>query len=302
MTTSSESINSTSTQTVSTQSTSTPKSVSCTPISTKTIFDVTVTIPDSINCQTLACTSIKNDSGVASVSTPSESIPMSVTISITPTSIPKIDSCTPISTTIVSGVPEESVSTKSGPNNVYKVSLREQILNLLKVHCSNGISEVPTSKPPRCICQYCKHVDNLPMDKSAINNKFTQFKNNENLHTDMYSSDLAASDSEAKDIWVNELSSLIRKNDESHKVPVPTASTSNTLTSIKSVISKVYKVAEKRKPYLSFCIICKKSQLAYSSTCINCQAQLKNNEFFNPPRYENRNYKYKYGNNTYRYY
>lgn len=43
-------------------------------------------------------------------------------------------------------------------------------LKFLKNLCVSGISEIPTSKPPPCICEYCVYTDNLPVEQSvAIN-------------------------------------------------------------------------------------------------------------------------------------
>lgn len=300
MTTLSESIHSTSTNTVSAQSASISISVSCTSLTTNTISTTIISIPESISAQTpLMCASTKNISSIV-VSTSSESIPsMPINNSITTTSNTKSVSSIPI-TTIVCDMPV-SAPLESVQKDMLETSRREQILNLLQIHCLNSISEVPTTKPPSCICQYCKHVDNLPVGKSALNNKCTQFINNKNLNTDMYSSDVAASDCSepSKDIWVNELCSLIRKNDELHKVPVSNTSTSKTMTSIQNVIKKV---TQKIKPLFPICNKCKIPKHSNSFVCYNCNPPFKNTYEYYDHRNGNRSYSTKHGYRRYRYY
>lgn len=45
-------------------------------------------------------------------------------------------------------------------------------LQFLKNLCVSGISEIPSSKPPPCICEYCVYTDNLPVEQSVAINSF----------------------------------------------------------------------------------------------------------------------------------
>jgi hypothetical protein len=251
-------------------------------------YNTIMSMPENIKSRTFTCTFTKN---------------VSVTISNRPTSTLKSVSSIPITTSIDSATPvtiSDSVFNKNPQKDMFKSPIREQIFNLLKVQCLKGISEIPTVKPTPCICQYCKHVDNLTLEKSALYNKSMKFMNNINLNTDMYSSDVAADSSEtSKDVWINDLCSLIRKNDELHNVSVPGTNISSTLTSIKDIFNKV---AEKIKPHLPFCKKCKKSKHINSSICNNCKPQLKNKFECYDPRNDYRNYNHKHGNNKFRNY
>lgn len=252
-------------------------------------YNAIMSMPESIKSQSLTCTFTN--------------VPVTISNMPTPSTLKSVSSL-PITTSVDSVMPvtiPKSVSYKSPQKDMFKPPIREQIFNLLKIQCLKGISEIPTVKPPPCICEYCKHVDNLTIEKSALYNKCTKFINNKNLHTDMYSSDVAASDCSetSKDVWINDLCSLIRKNDELHNVSVPNTGISNTLTSIKDVLNKV---AEKIKPHLPFCNKCKKSKHIDSSICNNCKPKLKSKFECYDPRNDNRSYNHKQGNKKFRNY
>lgn len=175
-----------------------------------------------------------------------------------------------------------------------------QLHNFLKNLYLDEIS-LPTNKPPLCICQYCIFVDSLTIEQSLAYLQFN-YENNlhykhQNLHCDMYSSNITVSDCSncasrgiyttnncfciksdimsnlkhdnietPKNVWVNRLISSMQVNEKISKNKV-----NDKLTSFNSaVMNKVFKAADKIKKRLtSLCDACKKSK---KSVC-KCNAQ-----------------------------
>lgn len=203
----------------------------------------------------------------------------------------------------------KNISTHSNSENIISkldkllsLSKRSQLLEISIKLCSNGILEVPTTKPSRCICMYCKYVNNIPVEHSAVhyfipNNSNLKHKTPKNkiLHRDMYSSNITVSDcptcaskgiyttndcscvgqSNSKMAWIQDLKSLIKQNEKKFEAPKTinvSNSTSTSFASIKGVVNKVYKATERIKSHLPFCNNCKTSSnhsRKYNCKCSN---------------------------------
>lgn len=183
------------------------------------------------------------------------------------------------------------------------------------------MSEIPTTKPHPCDCKYCVYASNLPRDKFAVNNLFTSDKysdlTNDNTNynrvpTDMYEaySDISISDSSvcakndcscvsnsnskhslgknprivetSKNIWVNELISLIRKNELIKESEVG-INNSKSLSCIEKVRNKICNVTKLIKT--PFCNICKRSKSQNSYSVCKCSRHnFKNQKLGDIPR------------------
>lgn len=187
------------------------------------------------------------------------------------------------------------------------VTLPEKVnlFDFLNTLYLNGIKDIPTTKPPPCICKYCIYVDNLPLEQSVVQNQFTsnnQFGLQDKiLHSEMYSSNLIVSDCSicaskgiyttndcscvyksnsdceqmpsnvgtSKDVWTNDLINLMRKNEKTYKTNYNNNCSKK--KSVKSyIMKKVHKAAEHIKSRLPLCVICDRSKFSNKSVCEYC--------------------------------
>lgn len=157
---------------------------------------------------------------------------------------------------------------------------RNQLFDLLKTLYLNDTSKMPKTKPPHCVCHYCITVDNLPKEQTLVSKLFASknnlhdidLNNEEQLNGDMYSLKktisncsvckskniysiktcncinklnlLKKKNTSPKDVWVDKLISLMRKNEKTHSAP---KSNSNPKSHNETVMSKVRKTAERIK-------------------------------------------------------
>jgi len=182
----------------------------------------------------------------------------------------------------------------SRTKNIFRV----QMLEFLNKNCLDGISGIPLSKPYPCICNCCTVVNSLPIKKSAVYNLF--FTSSEdlcltNLNSDMNSPNVQVADysisatndcnvnksntlskfkkilfntDSPKNIWINELTSLIIKNENaSERCIVTDKNASKKLNPMQNVINKVHKATQHIKSHFSLCNKCKKSKLSQSYSC-----------------------------------
>lgn len=196
--------------------------------------------------------------------------------------------------------------------NILRLAKRGQVLNLLKNICLNGMAEIPISKPPACICKHCIYVDNLPIEQSAVSHRstsYTNFQHNyhnyQSLNSDVYSSSQIVSDcsvcaskgiyttndcscvklnsnynweantESSRSIWINDLTSLIRKNEDKFKIP----EVKNKNSYVKTAINKVKKTAKQIKTHIALCKVCKNSKFSDKVSC-KCSKHLKNNNYY----------------------
>lgn len=210
-------------------------------------------------------------------------------------------------------IPKISTSTK----NISTVeNKRSQLLELSSKLCLNGVSEILTTKPLRCICSYCTHVDNIPVHQSAVQQQFvsnynSDLKNttpkNKILRRDMYFSNITSCpiceskgntnnsscvcQSPNKMIWIQDLKSLIKKNEmyEAPKTKNVSNYASTSFASIKGAVNKaVHKATERIISQLQFCNNCKKSTGSRKYDC-KCSKPLYKNDKYNviPDKYHN---------------
>jgi len=213
-------------------------------------------------------------------------------------------------------------------------TVRGQLLEFLNISCVNGISGIPLTKPTPCKCNCCTAVNSLPIEQTTVYNLFFSSTNNLshiNLYSDMNSSNLPVADSSIyttnysenksniphkfktlinidtpKNIWVNQLTSLIIKNENTSKIylatntndskklnpmqnilneihkdtqyiskiestsqiyPATKTNDSKKLNPMQSVINKVHKTTQHIKSHFSLCKNCKKSKYSRSDSC-----------------------------------
>lgn len=172
------------------------------------------------------------------------------------------------------------------------------MFNLLKNSCLNGLSKIPISKPCPCTCKYCLRVSNLSKDQLGINNIFTStndfnsticFPNYKPIPDNIYDSEMSVSDCSvcidndfccshnltlkqktkidetSKTAWVNDLVSLVKKNEMSTNCE----SSKNDPTPLKH-IKNDESVTEQIKFHLPLCDICKKSKSPNSTSICKC--------------------------------
>jgi len=175
----------------------------------------------------------------------------------------------------------------SRTENIFRV----QMLEFLNKNCLDGISGVPLTKPYPCNCNCCTVVNSLPVKQSAVYNLFFTSNDNlshPNLHCDMNSSNVQVTDSSIfaknysnvnrsntlintespKDIWINELTSLIIKNENtSERYTVTDTNATKKFNPMQNVINKVQKATKHIKSHFSFCNKCKKSKYSQSYSC-----------------------------------
>ncbi|XP_016664020.1 uncharacterized protein LOC100570902 isoform X2 [Acyrthosiphon pisum] len=168
---------------------------------------------------------------------------------------------------------------------------RAQMLEFLNKNCLNDISGVPLTKPYPCICNCCTVVNRIPIKQSAVYNLFFASNDNlnhPNLHCDMNSSNMQVTDcsisatnyrnvnksntlintESPKNIWINELTSLIIKNENTYKRNTVTdANASKKLNPMQNVLNKVHKATKHIKSHFSLCYKCKKSKYSQSHGC-----------------------------------
>ncbi|XP_022174184.1 uncharacterized protein LOC111036467 [Myzus persicae] len=193
------------------------------------------------------------------------------------------------------------VSERSAHKNVIsrtENSLRVQMFEFLNKNCQNSISGVPLTKPSPCTCNCCTVVNSLPTNQSAVYNLFFTSSNNlsyMNLQCDINSSNVPVADNSIsatnysnvdkskklyklkkplintdspKNIWINELTSLISKKENISKICLTTTtSDSKKLNPIKNVMKQVHKTTQHIKSHFSFCSKCKKSKYSRSDSC-----------------------------------
>jgi len=175
----------------------------------------------------------------------------------------------------------------SRTENIFRV----QMLEFLNKNCLDGISGVPLTKPYPCICNCCTVVNSLPIKQSAVYNLFFTSNDNlshPNLHFDMNSSNVQVTScsisttnycnvkrsntlintESPKDIWINELISLIIKNENtSERYTVTDMNASKKLKPMQNVLNKVHKATKHIKSHFPFCNKCKKSKYSQSYDC-----------------------------------
>lgn len=194
------------------------------------------------------------------------------------------------------------LETKNNVTLPGKVNLLD-FLNTLYV---NGIKDIPITKPPPCVCKYCIYVDNLPLEHSVVQNQFTsnnQFDfQDKRLHSEMYSSNLLVSDCSicaskgiyttndcscvyksnsdyyseqmpsnvgtSKDVWTNDLTNLMRKNEKIYKTNNNNYSKEKSVKSY--IMKKVHKAAEHIKSRLPLCVVCNRSKFSNKLVCEYC--------------------------------
>lgn len=212
---------------------------------------------------------------------------------------------------------------------------REKLLEFLNTNCVNGISGIPLTKPTPCKCNCCTTVKSLPLEKSAVYNLFFASSDNlspKNLHNDMNFSNLPVAGGSIhatnyhsenksniphkfktqinidtpKNIWVNELTSLVIKNENTSKIylatntnrsnnlnpmqnilneihkdtqyigknestsqiyPATKTNYSKKINPMQSVMNKVHKTTQHIKSHFSLCKNCKKSKYSRSDSC-----------------------------------
>lgn len=175
----------------------------------------------------------------------------------------------------------------SRTENIFRV----QMLEFLNKNCLDSISGVPLTKPYPCNCNCCTVVNSLPVKQSAVYNLFFTSNDNlshPNLHCDMNSSNVQVTDSSIsaknysnvnrsntliniespKDIWINELTSLIIKNEnKSERYTVTDTNATKKFNPMQNVLNKVQKATKHIKSHFSFCNKCKKSKYSQSYSC-----------------------------------
>lgn len=175
----------------------------------------------------------------------------------------------------------------SRTENIFRV----RMLEFLYKNCLDGISGAPLTKPYPCTCNCCTVVNNLPIKQSAVYNLFFTSNDNlsdPNLHWDMNSSNVQVTGGSVsatnycnvnrlntlintespKNIWINELTSLIIKNENtSERYTVTDTNASKKLNPVQNVLNKVDKATKHIKSHFSFCDKCKKSKYSQSHGC-----------------------------------
>ncbi|XP_060834968.1 uncharacterized protein LOC132917967 [Rhopalosiphum padi] len=183
-------------------------------------------------------------------------------------------------------------------------NFRKQIFELLNKNCIIGISKIPLTKPSSCICKYCTTVTSLSIKQSAAYNLL--FPLNDNLNHNNSYCDLEISNvpddigsisatndcylnklnippykcqkslintESPKNIWINQLTSLISKNDTSKKYHKTNKVNASVKLNLQNVINNVHKATQQIKSHLSFCNKCKKSNLNKPGSC-KCNVSL----------------------------
>jgi len=264
------------------------KNVHCTDSSTNYISNVVVSTENVSNAATSA-NSIYNTTILASdISIPNTPLLIS-TNSISNTAM---FSSTNNTTLIVS----DNSAHKDVISRTEK-SFKVQMLEFLNKNCLDGISGIPLTKPYPCICNSCKFVNSLPLKQSAVYNLFFTSSDNlsdPNLYCDINSSNVQVADCTnsttngfnvnksntlskfkktinidcPKKIWINELTSLIRKNENASKrhIVIDT-NTSKKLNPMQNILNTVHKATQHIKSHFSFCNKCKKSKNGQSYSC-----------------------------------
>lgn len=189
--------------------------------------------------------------------------------------------------------------------NTFGLAKSNKILDILKNICTDDMDKIPTSKPPACVCVHCISVDNLPIKHSAVNQQLksnTGFRDH-SLNRDIYSSSRAVSDcsvcaskgiyvtndcscvrlnsnsncvantESSRNIWINNLTTLIRKNDKQFNV----TETKNKSSYVKTAISNIKETAQQIKAHIPFCKFCKKFKNSGNSGCMCTQHLNKDN-------------------------
>lgn len=181
----------------------------------------------------------------------------------------------------------------SKTENIFRV----QMLEFLNKNCLDGISGIPLTKPHPCICNSCMVVNSLPIKQSAVYNLFFTSSDNlsyPNLYCDINSSNVQVADcsisatndcnvnksntlskfkktiitDSPKTIWINELTSLIRKNENTSKrYIIIDTNTTKKLNPMQNVLNKVHKATQHIKSHFSFCNKCKESKNGQSYSC-----------------------------------
>lgn len=198
--------------------------------------------------------------------------------------------------------------TSKTKNNV-KLPEKVNLLDFLNKLYLNGIKNIPTTKPTPCICKYCIYVDNLPLEQSVVQNQFKsndQFGlHYKGFHSKMYSSNFIVSNcfvcasngiyttndcscvcksnsdyyreqmpsnvGISKYIWTNDLTDLMRKNEEKYKTNYNNYKCSKSYKHVKNyIMNKVHKAAEHIKSRLPLCVICNRSKFSNKPICEYC--------------------------------
>uniref|UniRef100_A0A2S2NF48 Uncharacterized protein n=1 Tax=Schizaphis graminum TaxID=13262 RepID=A0A2S2NF48_SCHGA len=192
-------------------------------------------------------------------------------------------------------------------------NFRKQMFELLNKNCIIGISKIPLTKPSSCICKYCTTVTSLSIKQSAAYNLLFSLSDNldhKNSYYDMEFSNVpdaigsisATNDyyleksnippykcqkslintESPKNIWINQLTSLISKNDDTSKKYHKTNKVNASVKlNLQNVIDNVHKATQKIKSHLSFCNKCKRSNLNKPGSCrcnVSLSTSYKHNE------------------------
>ncbi|XP_026818761.1 uncharacterized protein LOC113557436 [Rhopalosiphum maidis] len=206
-------------------------------------------------------------------------------------------------------VPEDSVhQVISRTEN----NFRKQIFELLNKNCIVGISKIPLTKPSSCSCKYCTTVTSLSIKQSAAYNLLFALSDNLNHNKSYYNMEFsnvpdtigsisATNDcylnksnippykcekslintESPKNIWINQLTSLISKNDTSKKYHKTNKVNASVKLNLQNVINNVHKATRQIKSHLSFCNKCKRSNLNKPGNCkcnVSLSTSYKHNE------------------------
>jgi len=158
-----------------------------------------------------------------------------------------------------------NVSENSAHKNIISKtenSFREKLLEFLNKNCVKGISGIPLTKPTPCKCNCCTTVKSLPLEKSAVYNLL--FASSEQLipknvpvaDSSIYATNYHSENKSniphkfktqinidtPKNIWVNELTSLIIKNENTSKIYLATnTNDSNKLNPMQNILNEIHK-------------------------------------------------------------